>query len=165
MKRVAAFLMAIAVFLSSCSANSTVSDTSATFYYLREEYLYGSDSSVIVPEAKATSGSRMSLSYLIALYAMGPTVEDHVMPYPADTKISCSELDNGDVVLSLSDSAFGLSDSEFTLASTCLALTCFDAIGCSRVTVKLGERSITTSRGSIVLKDNHTNYLTPEESQ
>ena len=165
MKRIAAFIIAIAALLSACSTIGTSMESSATFYYLHKEYVYGSDGSVIVPEAKAASGSRMSLAYLIALYAMGPTAEEHVMPYPADTKISCTESDNGDVILSLSDSASALSDSEFTLASTCLALTCFDAVGCSRVTVKLGDRSITMGRGSIVLKDNHANYFTPEETQ
>lgn len=164
MKRIATFIIVITLLISACSVVKTPSESSATFYYLHKEYVYGSDSSVIVPEAKATSGSRMSLTYLIALYAMGPTAEEHVMPYPAETKISCTELDNGDVILSLSDSASSLSDSEFTLASTCLALTCFDAVGCSRVTVKLGDRSITMGRGSIVLKDNHTNYLSPEET-
>lgn len=165
MKRISAFLISIAVFLSACAMITPAAESSTTFYYLRKEYLYGGNSSVIAPEEKSTSGSRMSLSYLIALYAMGPTVEEYIMPYPTGTRISCSEHDNGDVVLSLSDDASVLSDSEFTLASTCLALTCFDAIGCSRVTVKIGERSITMSRGSIVLKDNHTNYLIPEETQ
>jgi hypothetical protein len=158
-------LLLIGMVLSGCAASQVDSHSSSTFYYLQREYLYGNDGSVIAPEAKGTSESRSDIQYLMALYAMGPTVEEHIMPYPSETRITCSESENGDVILSLSDAASGLSDSEFTLASTCLAMTCFEAADCTRVTVQLGDRSITMTRSSIVLKDNRADYLPLEETQ
>lgn len=165
MRRMAAFLLLISIVLSGCAISQASSQSSATFYYLRREYLYGNEGSVIAPEAKGTSGSRRDIQYLMALYAMGPTAEEYVMPYPAETRITCSQSENGDVILSLSDAAAGLSDSEFTLASTCLAMTCFESADCDRVTVQLGERSITITPGSIVLRDNRADYLPAEETQ
>ena len=165
MKRMLAFVLLISIVLSGCAVSQASTQSSATFYYLQREYVYGNEGIVIAPEEKGISGSRKDIQYLMALYAMGPILEDHIMPYPSETRITCSESEKGDVILSLSDAASGLSDSEFTLASTCLAMTCFEAADCAQVTVQLGERSITMTTGSIVLRDNRADYLPSEETQ
>lgn len=165
MKRMMALLMLVCTLLTACGVQNTKNQNSLTFYYLEKEYSYNGNSSVIASEIRDASGHRRDLSYLMALYLMGPTEEEHTMPLPAGTRIYGSELDNGSIMLQLSDAANSLSDSEFTLACACLSLTCFDFSDAGSVCVQVGERSTTLSRDSLTLLDRSEEYPVVEEIQ
>ena len=165
MKRFCGSLILLLFFFSGCAHLKSSLSEPVSFYYLERDYGYGQTGSVIAVEERESSGHRRHLSYMMALYLMGPTEEEHIIPLPAGTRIGCTLKDNGDIQLELSDAARVLSDSEYTLACTCLSLTCFDLTDSEKVTVINGERSLTMNRGSFTLSDDISSYPTTEETK
>lgn len=165
MKRLTAALLVLLLLFSGCAGEQAQDEHTVTFYYLEKDYPYDGQGTVIVPEERQTDGSRRDLTYLLALYLMGPTEEEHVMPLPSGTRIYGSLQDNGNLLLQLSDRAKNLSDSEFTLACACLTMTCLEFTDAKTVTVQLGDRSTTMGADSLTLLDTSGVYPAAEETQ
>ncbi len=135
-----------------------------TFYYLRKEFQFGVEDGVIASEAREASGHTDDLSYLIALYLMGPANEQLTSPLPNGTRILTSRVDQI-IYLDLSDHAQDLADSDFTLACACLSLTCFGITNAQEVIITCGSRSITMDRDSLSLFDDSAVFDATEETQ
>ncbi|MDO5400193.1 MAG: hypothetical protein Q4F17_04325 [Eubacteriales bacterium] len=162
MKRGLILMILAAVLLSGCTASAGGLKEPVTFYYLLEQYTYGQDAQVFAPEQWEAAGHRQDLTYLLSLYLMGPSQEGHLSPLPRDTKVySTKELDR-DVFVNISDTGATLSDTAFTRACACLALTCFDLTDAQSVTVRSGMRSITMTRDTLILVDDSP--MTTEET-
>ena len=116
-------------------------------------------------ETRVISGQPRDLSYMMALYLMGPTAEEHIIPLPSGTRIHSSIQENGDIALILSEAALELSESELTLASACLAMTCFDITQTEKVVIQNGSRSISMTRENLLLVDSNAGNPTPEETK
>ena len=86
----------------------------------------------------------------MALYSMGPSKEDLQSPLPRNTQIMPIERSADRIVLSLSENAQTLTDSDFTLASACLALTCMDLTDTQQITVECGDRKITIREDNLL---------------
>lgn len=154
MKRMIAIVLLLCLCFSGCAVLGERIKEPVTVYYLQKEFDYGDLGSVMAPEIRETYGERRDLSYLMALYLVGPTSEEHRMPIPSGTKITSTVQENGNIVLELSDAAQSMSESELTLACACLSMTCFDFTQSQKVTVQIGERSISMTRSSLLLSDN-----------
>ena len=166
MKRFLLVFLLMLFLLNACGVQNNKESDAFTFYYLEKEFQYGQAPGMIASELRESTSQRRDLMYLMNLYLMGPTDESHIMPLPKGTRINCKAEENGSVTLELSGASRLLSDSEFTLAGTCLALTCFDITDTPEVTVCNTKSSITISRNNILLEDNHASYAqTTEETQ
>lgn len=163
MKRVICLTITVVILFCGCASQSRLRfKDPVTFYYLEKNYSYGENGNAIAAEQRESYGQRRDLSYLMALYLMGPVEEDHKMPLPPGTRIYCSEKSDGTVRLDLSDAAGSLSDTEFSIAAACLALTCFDVSGCDRIEIANGTRILSLTENNLTLYDKHTEYPATE---
>lgn len=163
MKRFLGSVLIFCILLSGCSVLGERLKEPVSFYYLRSEYQYFVQDGVIASEEREAAGHRNDLSYLLALYLMGPADEELNSPIPRGTKIFNTEQTAEGIVLNLSDLDAALSDADFSLACACLSLTCFELTDSQSVTVNSGERSVTMDRDTLSLYDGSAAAL--EETQ
>lgn len=132
-----------------------------TFHYLCDSY-EEELCCVIASEEREASGHTGDLSYLLALYQMGPANEGSRSPLPLGTKIH-TQIEDDRIILTLSDEARILSDLEYSLACACLTLTCLDIVDAEAVTVFCGERSNTMTRNTLTMYDEIETIAPTEE--
>lgn len=156
MKRCGMLILAISLFFSGCGFFTEHIKEPVTFYYLKSEIQYFSNEPVIASEEREASGHRHDLSYLMALYLMGPTEEELVSPIPRGTRIFKALQTEEGISLHISDTAATMDDISFSLACTCLSLTCLELTDAPAVTITSGERVITMSRETLTLYDGST---------
>lgn len=154
MKRMLSFFLIALLLLSGCGTSAERVREPVTFYYMREnpETLRNGED-LFVGEIREAAGHRHDLSYLMALYLIGPTAENLCSPIPRGIKITEVKEMDGTVQISLSDTGKAMTDIEYTLACTCLSMTCLELTDAESVTITSGERSITMDRSSLVLVD------------
>jgi len=146
-------LFALMISLTGCSSPSF---DPVSFFYCRkpEEYQYFETDGVIASEVRDLTGHYGDLQYLVSLYLAGPLEEGLVCPFPRSTRLVAAAITNNTVHIELSDLGNVLTDSEFSLASACLAKTCILFTDSTAVTIKSGVRTITMNTQNIVLFDN-----------
>ena len=159
MKRLISIFLAV-LLLSGCTEQLK---EPVSFYYIRSGYEEDM-SNIVGVERREASGHRGDLSYLMALYFMGPADEELLAPLPGNTNMLSVALNGSQVVLQLSDTADSVSDAQFTVACACLTLTCLELTGAETVTIISGTRSATLDEERLLLRDLSTAVLT-EESQ
>lgn len=161
MKRCVLFAM-MALILSGCGPKKVGSSNTVSFYYLEKEFNFERHESILSPEIRVVSEHRDNLNYLLALYLVGPAEESHLSPLPSGTRIYCRDSSVDAITLELSEASHTLSETDFTLACACLALTCFDITGVQEVTVVSGDRHITMNTDSLLLADVPPTFETEE---
>ena len=137
-----------AFLLGGCSGKE-----SALFYYCRDDYIYNSADGVITSEERDIAGHADDVELMVSLYLMGPLEKDLHSPFPADVKLISVDISDTTLILTISDVGYALSESEYTLACTCLALTCLEFTQCGSVTIVSGEKSITIDPAQLTLYD------------
>ena len=147
MKRLIAVLLLIALILCGCS-----SKPEASFYYCRANFQEEPIDSIIGSEKRDITGHEHQLSFLISLYLMGPSNKDLINPFPADVQLLGTQVAGNNLTVTLTDMD-AVSDSRFTVASACMALTCFEISNYENVTVISGKRTITMNSGMLTLHD------------
>ncbi len=163
MKRLIFLFLIFSLFLSGCSTGTERIKEPVTFYYVHENYQKDMEQ-VIVSEVREASGHKEDLSYLLALYSMGPSNENMKLPLPRSTKIVLTEHTDDCVTLNLSENALIITDADFTLASACIAMTCMELTGIPQVTVICGDRNITIQEDNLLLY-NTTPKMQQEETK
>ncbi len=153
MKRFFTLTLLMMLLLCGCSFSGERIKEPVNFYYLRNEFEYRASDAVIAPEEREASGHRDNLSYLLALYRMGPSREDLRLPFPEGTAMLMMNHTEDEVKLALGTNAQSMSDAEFSLACACLTLTCTELSDVERVTISNGQRSLTMTRDTIALMD------------
>ena len=123
-----------------------------TFYYVNTGYDLDM-SPAIGSEQRETSGHSGDLDYLMALYLMGPASDELKSPIPKGISILSTEHSNAGITLELSDTSRTMTDVQFTLACSCLTLTCFEITDAEFVTINSGDRSITLKADELLLQD------------
>lgn len=161
MKRTLCMILIAAALFSGCSISGERIKEPVHFYYLKNEFEYRSESGVISFEEREASGHRDNLSYLLALYRMGPSSEELRLPFPEGTALLMMEQSPKEIKLALGNHASSMSDAELSLACACLTLTCSELTDVERVTVVNGQQSITMTPESITLID--SSMLKPTE--
>ena len=147
MKRLIAVFLLIALILCGCSSKTT-----APFYYCRANFQEEPLESIIDCEGRDIAGHEHQLDFLISLYLMGPSNKDFVCPFPADVQLKETHVSGTQLTVTLTDMNT-VSDSRFTIASACMALTCFEISNCETVTVRSGKRTITMNSSMLTLHD------------
>ena len=158
MKRLFSLLLLIALFLSSCGDRLK---EPVTFHYIRQGYAEDM-SSVLGSEQREASGHREDLSYLMALYLMGPADDELLSPIPRGTSILSVKQEDHTVSIHLTDTDDSMTDAQFTLACSCLTLTCLEITDAEYVTINSGDRSVTMRADSLLLQDLTTGSQTEE---
>lgn len=152
MKKYTAMLLLLCLLLTGCADHIK---EPVTFYYIRADYQEDMQN-MIVSEQRESSGHREDLSYLMALYFMGPAEDDLVSPIPRGVSLLQVSMDGGAITLELSATEKSMSDAQFSLACACLSLTCMDITQADSVTVNSGNRSVTMTADTLVLQDSGT---------
>ncbi len=161
MKRSACLILLVCFLLSGCHMFGNRIKEPVTFYYIRANYREDL-TSMIAAEEREASGHRKDLSYLMALYLMGPVSEQLSIPLPAGTRIYVDTSSSDSVILNLSDTEKTMTDAQFSLACVCLAQTCMEITDTQEVTINSGNRSATLTPDNIVLSDTTMEDITEE---
>lgn len=149
MKKLTALLLLCSLLLTGCG---TTPKEPVTFYYLNTNYEEDM-SSAIGSELREASGHREDLTYLLALYLMGPAGEDLVSPLPDSTTVLSVEHHGSNVTITLSEPTEVLTDAQFTMACSCLTLTCLELTTATNVTIKSGDHAVTLDTHHLLLQD------------
>ena len=160
-KRIVCLILCTSLFLTGCGFFGTRIKEPVTFHYLCGSYQEDL-CCVIASEEREASGHTGDLAYLLALYLMGPTDDELIMPLPPGTRISAQKQD-GHIVLELSDTSDSLSEVEFMLSCACLTLTCLEITEAEDVTIRSGDREKTMNRNTLTLYDATSESLPTEE--
>lgn len=155
MKRRISLLLFLCLLLNGCSVSGERIKDPVTFYYVQSEFAYFSEDGVIASEEREASGHTDELSYLLALYLMGPSDEKLTSPLPRNCTLHHAEISSNKIVVQLSNLDDTLSDYEYSLACACLALTCFDITQAQMITIHSGERTVEMNRKNLSIYDSH----------
>jgi len=161
MKRFICLCLVSCFFLSGCSLFGEWVKEPVTFYYVQEDYQKDMDL-VIASEVREASGHREDLPYLLALYSMGPSSEDLKSPLPRNTTIVPSDYQDDSIELTLSGNASTLTDADFTLACSCIAMTCMELADVEKITILCGDRTVTIREDNLMLNGSITSQLQEE---
>ena len=163
MKRLICLILMFGLCLCGCSIPGEWIKEPVTFYYVRDGFSKDMES-VIASEVREASGHRNDLPYLLALYSMGPTGEDLTAPFPKNITIIPIERNESSITLTLSENMLNLSDAEFTLSGTCIAMTCMELTDTRQVVLLCGDKSITIGQDNLLLY-HQTAEQTQEETK
>ena len=126
---------------------------SMDFYYVRSHYQYGKPQGVIYAESRDVTGHAQDLPYLMALYLSGPLDEGLSSPFPRGTRLVSLYTQDNTLFVELTPPGSGTSSTDFTLSSSCLALTFLYFSNVDQVTVTSGENTITLNAENLLLYD------------
>ena len=161
MKRILCILLVLIFFLTGCQVTGERLKEPVTFYYVKSAYQKDL-SDIFVPEQREASGHRDDLSYLMALYLMGPVDDNLKSPIPPGTRIYVEENSEYNVRLKLSDTESTMTDAEFSIASACLSMTCLELTGTQTVTIFSGRRSVSMTAENLKTSDHDLTVATEE---
>ena len=159
--RILCLILVFCFLLSGCSFFGERIREPVTFYYLCKNYQENL-CCVLTPEEREASGHTGDLPYLLALYLMGPTDDEHMSPLPSETHIT-SSFEGETIILTLSDTA-SLSDIDYSLACACLTMTCLDMSDAEKVIIRSGDREKVMTRNSLTLYDAISESIPTEET-
>ena len=153
MKQLTCLILTFCFFLAGCSVSGEWIKEPVTFYYVDADYQKDMER-VIGSEVREAAGHREDLTYLLALYSLGPSSEDLQSILPRNTTILPTERTDSSVELTLSENTQTMTDTDFTLTGACIALTCMELIDIQEVTVISGDRTITIRKDNLMLYNN-----------
>lgn len=167
MKRPVCLILVFLLLLPGCAIGQERHKEPVTFYYLRshedaDDYQSFFSDGAIGSETREASGHRQDLNYLLAMYLQGPLREDLQSPFPTGCRTVEIGQDGTALTIRLNAVMAQLGEMELTVASACLAKTCFALADVNTVHVEarsagddiLFTRSFTTD--NLLLEDSWT---------
>ena len=164
MKRFFCLLLTLSFLLAGCSVTGERIKDPVTFYFPKKDFAYGTTGSVIGSEEREASGHQDEMSYLLALYLLGPSDEGLVPTMPGSCWVLSMDQAPNSLTIEFTDTTLSLTDAEYSLACACLSMTCIGTTNVERVTIKSGSRSVTMTKDNLTLFDS-TTTATTEETQ
>ena len=154
-------ILTLLLLLTGCSGN----DQDIRFAYRQTDLSYGSLDAVIGWETREAPGKEDDMQYLLTLYLEGPLDDTLTSPFPKGTALESVTFSSDTMYVTLSEVYAGLDGMEHTVASACIAQTCFHLTKVQTVVIKcnsqeFGNKSITLTRDSLVLTDDATAPVT-----
>ena len=135
------------------SAGCQVSSNTTHFYYPRQEILGGQADGLITSEERDLSEKNTNLQHLLILYLEGPLSQDLRSPFPKGTAITKLDIQEGFLLLTLTDAFSQLEGLERTIAHACLAQTCFRMGDFDAILITSGDKTVTLTPKTISLTD------------
>ena len=102
------------------------------------------------------------MSYLLALYLLGPSDEELVPTMPGSCWVLSMDQTPNALTIEFTDTSLSLTDAEYSLACACLSMTCIGITNAERITIKSGPRSVTMTKDNLTLFDSTTPANTEE---
>lgn len=155
MRRIITFILLLSWIPSLCGCGLFRNDDaeSVSFYYMRSEFQYNTEENIIVAESRKVSGHIKDVNYVLSLYLMGPLDEALLSPFLPGTRLYHASQGEDGVISIILSSQDNLTDSYFSLACACMALTCMNHFETDAVSISSGQRSIVMTRDSLLLQD------------
>lgn len=150
--RILTVLLLLFCLLGGCSL-SGASGSEVSFYYSRKDFSYGSQDAVVVAEQRDISGHEGDMKYILSLYLMGPLDEELTGIFPVTARIVGVKQDGTTLRIHLTPIAKALSEVEFSLACSCMTMTCMELTDCSQVCIICGDKTVTLSSADLLLFD------------
>ena len=151
LRMILAILLLLSV-MAGCTLRKD-SESNVTFYYSRSDYAFGTEDSVIASESRDIAGHEGELQYILSLYLMGPLEEELTAVFPTSIRLVSTTRGDSHLTVELTPMDGALSDAEFSLACSCLSMTCMKLTGCTHVTVISGEQTLTLRMSNLLLVD------------
>jgi len=153
MKRIIFSLLLILFLFSACGKEDEI-----LFFYPKAELEYHTDSNIMESEVREAPGHEDDLNYMMALYFEGPLDQALISPFPRGTAMLEYTLSDKTLEMTMNESFAGLDDLEHTIASACIAQTCFHLTDAEHIVIKYafekyGSKTISLTRDSLVLTD------------
>ena len=165
MRKLTVFLILL-IFLTGC----TFQNDDILFSYRQKDLIYGNSQGVIAQERREASSHEDDIQYLLKLYLEGPLDDNLVSPFPPGTALESITFSNQTAYVTLNEVYAELDGMAHTVASACMAQTCFDLTNVETVVIKchsqeFGNKSITLTRDSLVLFDDATAPVATEPGE
>lgn len=159
MKKWTILLLTLLILLSITGCRGQ--DEQFLYFYPRAEYTFGAPDAVIVSESREAPGHEDDLEYLLTMYLEGPLDASLVSPFPQGTSLEGFTYSDSTLYVTLNGVYARLDGMEHTIASACIAYTCFDLTAADTVVIKCsseiyGNKSVTLRRDSLLLTDDST---------
>ena len=154
MKRLIGLFLLVLLFFSACGGDDEI-----RFYYPKAEFDYRAESGIMESEVREAPGHEDDLNYLMAVYFEGPVDQELTSPFPRGTAMLEYSLSGNTLEMTMNESFAALDDLEHTIASACIAQTCFGLTDAEHIVIKYnsdryGSKTINLSRDSLVMTDN-----------
>lgn len=157
MKKLISLLLILGLSLCLCACDFlSEQKEDVLFYYQRIDYSYRNDNGVIAPEERELAGYRDNLPYLMTLYFHGPLTDNLASPFPSGIAVMDIRTEENTMVVTLNSVFTQLKDLDLSIASICLAKTCFGLSDVQEVRI---EALSTTSGENVSILITRDNYL------
>ena len=128
-KKLTIVLLVSILLLTGCQKPKCNTETT-DFYYVRDEYIYTGEKSLLSVEKRNVSGD---ISEILNIYLRGPENRKLISPFPDDVYIKSLEIENRCLKVDLGQNFASLSGIDVIVAcsaliNTCLGLCDFDTI-------------------------------------
>lgn len=161
MKRIISIFLVILLSqnLLSCADNSENFEAPGNFYYIQDQDTLDLNESMLRSEVRETKSYGTQLDELLNAYFNGPVTDGCSSPFPPDLFVVYLEQRDDTISLTLSESFGQMEGLDFTVASTCIALTIFDLTPCNLLELRTegklsnGKESVSISRDLLYLTD------------
>lgn len=159
-KRIIILLIGILIWnLFGCAAQKPKLQQPVSFYYLPENYSFGTEDAVLVSEQREGSGIRQDLNALLTLYFDGPETPELRSPFPSGTTLLKLEMLDDTLHITLNEAFSELRGFKLTLACAAITKTCLTLSDCVNVQIYAenatldGEKFILMNEASLLLLD------------
>ena len=122
------------------------------FYYPRQTPVYHAENGIISYENREISDPN-DLAEILKLYLAGPLDNTLAPPFPNQTHLLETRLEDGTLTVILSRHFSSLDGTKMTVACACLAKTCLELTKAQQITVVSDSFSITLNAASFTLFD------------
>lgn len=159
MKKTFLCILCIALLLSLIGCQKQPDfEQPVTFYYQTLNNSYEAESAAIQSETREGK-DLVDLQQVFTNYLQGPASESLFSPFPAGLRLVSYEWRLNTLYLTFSDQLGDLTGLELTIACCCIALTCLDMTGASKVCISAenallgGEKTVSFTPEEILLLD------------
>ena len=167
MKQFVSSLLILVSLLCLIGCDSTNGEKSASFYYVRNSYIYGQEDGVITAEVRRIEEFPSQQDVLLA-YLNGPQDLSLASPFPKGMKVYEFLFQEDTLRITLSAHIVTLSKAEQVLACACFARTAMELTGVNEVHFQTDDADfarmdpIVISKDSVLLYDDY-NSPTPTD--
>lgn len=152
MKRFISLLLIVVLFVSfgACSKNN---NESVLFYYLKTDFKFGTDQTIITPEKRDAAGHYNQYDKLMEAYLSGPIDSAYSSPFPSGTSLISLEINNTRAHIVVSSHLATLSGHKLTIACACIGKTLLEMVDVRSVEIK-AQDSLLNGMQSVILSEN-----------
>lgn len=171
MKKLLIALFFLILFCFAGCAKNDKLEQPASFYYLKTDIAYGTESGVFSSEERECKG--LSTEEIIGLYLKGPVTEGLKSPFPFNTTLVTLQITESEISVTLSDEYAELTGLSLAEANACICQTLINFTGAERVIISCetkalnGEARFEFTKADMILIDDsieHADVTSAKES-